>query len=175
MTRERVRVLADTTGPSRTKQSFRGEADINAIMRKYAQTGVPPYIDPRRGRPLFGDFSNGLEFHEALTRVREAERTFSLIPAHVRSYVKNDVGNFLDLIYNPERRLECVKLGILPKEKGDDVGKGLERVAGRDSSSGGSRGAADEGARRDAEDSPDVSRSRGGSGSAASRNGGEGR
>lgn len=110
--RERVRVLADTVGPSRTKQSFKGESDANAIMRKYLSTGIPPtYVN--RAQAVFGDFSSGEDYTALMNKVVQADAAFAALPSRVRDYCANSPARFLDLIFDPSRRPELVKLGLV--------------------------------------------------------------
>lgn len=112
----RNRVLSDTVGPTRTKQSFKGESDVNSIMRKYLSTGVPPmYVN--RSPAVFGDFSSGDDYRSMMTKVVEADRAFAGLPSNVRDHCHNDPGRFLDMIFDPNRRDELVKLGLVSEAK----------------------------------------------------------
>jgi len=93
-----------------TKQAEAAETDMNAIIRRHRNTGAP---FPVNGNATYGDFSGSLDFHAALTRVREAELTFALLPAEVREAARNDPGVFLDMVHDPEKRDELVKLGLV--------------------------------------------------------------
>lgn len=86
------------------------DSDINSIMDKWLNYGVMrvPQVPPK-----FGDFSDAVSFHEALTRLHEAQREFDALPAHIRAHVDNDVAGFLDMVYDPERRKELVELGLV--------------------------------------------------------------
>jgi len=97
-------------GRMMTKQAEAAETDINAIIRRHRQMGVP---FPQGGDANYGDFSNALDFHSALNRVREAEQTFALLPPDVREFCQNDPGRFLDLVMDPDRRDELVALGLV--------------------------------------------------------------
>lgn len=108
--KERIRVTQRVGEESRTKQSFASEADVNAIMRKYASTGVLP--PGAAENASYGDFSNVMEYHEALNRVRAAEEAFGRLPARIRDHVDNDPGKFLELILDPAREAELVDLGL---------------------------------------------------------------
>jgi len=107
---KRRAVVSVPEGDSRTKQSQRDEADVNAIMRKYLSTGLVP--EYRAGQ--YGDFASGTDFHTALTQVREAEAAFMALPSDVRTAAKNDPGELLEMVTDPARMDEAIGLGLLP-------------------------------------------------------------
>lgn len=110
--RERVPVRKEFVLPSRTKQSFKEESDINAIMRRYL-SGQTDVVMRRRTEPRYGDFTSASDFFTAMTKVKEAEMLFMELPAEVRAHVDNDPGKLLELVFDPERREECAALGLL--------------------------------------------------------------
>lgn len=111
---ERVRVVAKEGGRMMTKQSLAEGQDVNVIVRRHS-SGVNVLSAKRVPvAARYGDFSGSMDYHEALSRVREGERQFLELPAKLRTYCDNDVGKFLDLVYDPERRDELVKLGLVP-------------------------------------------------------------
>lgn len=116
----RVRVLTDVGTRSRTKQSFKDDTDVNAIMRKYLSSGLVSHMN--RQQPRYGDFSSGVDFKEALDSVRDAEARFLELPSHVRDYVDNDPAKLLDLVFDPARVEEVRKLGLIPP--GEETPKG---------------------------------------------------
>lgn len=107
---ERRRVTQPEGGRLMTKQAEAAETDINAIIRRHMVQNIP-FPDGSNAR--YGDFSASLDYHQALNRLREAELTFNQLPVEVREYCKNDPGMFLDLVHDPERRDELVKLGLV--------------------------------------------------------------
>ncbi len=106
---ERGRVFHPKGGESRVKQSETGATELGSILQRYLEGNVPVPTE----RSLYGDFSSGLDFHTALNRVREAEQAFAAVPAHIRSHVQNDPGEFLDMVFDPERRHEMEELGLV--------------------------------------------------------------
>lgn len=109
MSEERRRVQHPGGGVSKTRQSDALQSDVNAIMSKYVQTGL---VSQRAERGTYGDFSSGLTFHEAMNAVREAESDFWQLPPQVRRKCKNDPGEFLDMVFDPDRRHELEELGL---------------------------------------------------------------
>lgn len=111
---ERIRVVHPEGGRLMTKQSMAAETDVNAVVARHVAHGVPLPLDGNRAR--YGDFSRGADFHRDLTAVRAAEAEFLQVPSHIRDHFRNDVGRFLDCLYDPARRGELEVLGILERQ-----------------------------------------------------------
>lgn len=109
---ERIRVTAPEGGRVVTKQSMALESDVNAIVARYVQFGTLP-VGGNGGRPMYGDFSDSMSLQEAMDRVIQAQSQFQALPAHIRDYCRNEPGRFLDLVFDPERRPELEKLGLV--------------------------------------------------------------
>lgn len=112
---ERRRVTANTSGVSRVKQSFAGDSDVNAIMRKYSNTGMLSYQN--RTEPRYGDFSSGEDYFSAMVKVTEAQRLFMELPANVRQYFRNDPAELLNCVFDPARKEEAARLGLVSEAK----------------------------------------------------------
>lgn len=107
---ERIRVTHPVGGESRTIQSDALATDVNSIMSKYVQTGQVPAGSVR---PTYGDFTASVDFHTAMSRVKAAQGEFLRAPLAVRKHCGNDVGRFLDMVFDPERRGELEELGLV--------------------------------------------------------------
>lgn len=108
----------DEKSRSLTRQSFAKDADINNIMSKYAVTGVlvdPANVDSER-RPMFGDFSDLIDYPVLVSRINEAQAQFMTLPSEVRARFDNDVENLLVFLQDPKNVEEAVKMKILPEE-----------------------------------------------------------
>lgn len=82
------------TGPSRAKQNFKAECDINTIMRKFEKTGVIEHVKQHGAR--YGDFIDTPQsYQDAVNQVIEAEKMFLSLPAKVRKAFDNDPGELL--------------------------------------------------------------------------------
>lgn len=109
---------SDATGtdpgpePSMTKQSFKDEADLNRIMRKYLTTGVLPIMRHRIGA-AYGEFADVEDYFACQVKLKNAEEAFMLLPSAVRSACRNEPGLLLELLQDPARRGEAVKLGLV--------------------------------------------------------------
>jgi len=106
--------------PSKTKQSFQEESDINNILKKYAATGsLPTNI---KENPQYGDYSSVPVYQEALNTVLKAEQQFQGLPSSLRDRLQNDPNQFLAYVANPENSEELLKLGLVkPKIIKEDI------------------------------------------------------
>jgi len=110
----KTRVQLTTREPSRTKQAFKAECDINTIIARFLRTGQ---IDmAQRLEPRYGDCT-GIEFQSAMLKVKEAQSLFSELPSAIRSRFRNEPAEFLTFIQDPNNRDEAIKLGLIEKPK----------------------------------------------------------
>jgi len=114
--------ISDETGlkcldPSRTKQSFKDDSDINNITKRYERTGQLP--DLIKVEPRYGDFSDVPSYQESLHIVNHANEQFHALDAHLRSRFNNDPSEFLAFATNPASLAEMVKLGLAVEKPQD--------------------------------------------------------
>ncbi len=105
--------------PSRTKQSFRDECDINNILRQFNVTGQLPVGSVQ---PQYGDFSGITDYQSALNAVMAAQDSFLQLPAKVRAKFDNDPALFVDWASDEANRDEMKALGLLREETVQAVG-----------------------------------------------------
>lgn len=102
-------------GPNKVKLAERTQTDINLIMRKYLLNGIVDHQNPKMAQ--YGDFSNAVEYWDALNKIQSANDMFMGLPSNVRDAVQNDPGKFMELMQDESRRDELEKLGLVePKE-----------------------------------------------------------
>lgn len=102
--------------PSLAQQHFREECDINAIVRRYLQTGV---LEHQSDAPVFyGDVSElPLTLTEAYAAVERAESAFMSLPSEVRKSINNDPAQLVDWIVN--NRDMAAKFGLISAVAGN--------------------------------------------------------
>lgn len=100
------------TPPSRTKQSFVAECDINNIIKSFKVTGQIKHMNERAAQGAYTDLPDPIDFQEALHQVRDAQVAFATLPSHVRARFENDPGQFLDFMSNPSNQDEIIRLGL---------------------------------------------------------------
>ncbi len=136
----RQRVFAYEEGmPSKTKQEFKDESDVNVIVDMYTR-GAPLPVQITPGQ--FLDVSELGDYRTALDTIMEAEEVFKKMPKAVKDAVGNSVAGFLDFVNDPENTDQLVDLGLIPKDElaEDDVAKFARLAAAREAA------AAEEGA-----------------------------
>lgn len=102
----------DCKDASLTRQEFVLEADLNNIMRRYADgMGQLPSGDRP---PIFGDFDNVPDYQSALDKVIDAQERFAQLPSAVRKRFDNDPGKLLDFLSSEDNRQEAIALGLVP-------------------------------------------------------------
>ena len=73
--------------PSRTKQAFREECNINKIMAKYQKTGIIDHLNKYEGRY---DMADGETFQEAMNLITDAQTMFNDLPSSIRNEFENN-------------------------------------------------------------------------------------
>lgn len=114
--------------PSRTKQSFKEECDINNVMKKFERTGILP--DLIKSNPQYGDFSDPLDFQESSNIVAHANEQFAALSAKIRDRFGNSPQAFLEFATNPENEREMVRLGLAtrrPVEEKQEASKSVPK------------------------------------------------
>lgn len=100
------------TPPSRTKQEFAQEADINNILKQYKLTGQIQHISAKAALGAYTDLPDPVDFQDSLNMVIQAENSFATLPAHVRARFGNDPTEFLVFMSNPANQDEIIKMGL---------------------------------------------------------------
>lgn len=103
-----------TKGPSKTKQEFRDECNINKIMERYHKNGILP--DMIKENPIYGDFSEAKSYQESLDIVLKAEEQFRSLSADIRDRFNQDPAKFLEFTNDEKNKEEMAKMGLLKPE-----------------------------------------------------------
>lgn len=103
----------DNFEPSKTKQSFKDESDINIIMRRFARDGILPLP---KAEPRWEDFSSVDDYHSSLNTVKAAEAAFADLPAYLRHAMGNRAENLLEFLEDEDNREEAIELGLIPPD-----------------------------------------------------------
>lgn len=105
-----------TNSPSRTKQSFKKQVDVNNILSRYAKTGSIVHFTKHEAK--YADVT-GVDFQNALDLAQNVERMFSELPATLRKRFDNDPAGFLDFVQNPDNIPEMEELGLRHPNKAE--------------------------------------------------------
>lgn len=106
------------TGKTLTQQSFKDDADINVIMKRFGITdGAVPVPQPAEfyDRPT-SDFGEGVSLREVLDVQRAAANHFNALPAQIRKKFDNKPQKMHDWIHDEANHEEAVRLGLLIKK-----------------------------------------------------------
>lgn len=114
--RKRVQVKFNT--PSRTKQCFKEECDMNNIIKRFKKTVGTDFLDRYQGYVggQFGDFTDVSDYRSAIDQINRADEVFMALPAVLRAKFDNDAASFLDFCQNPNNRDELRAMGLLNPE-----------------------------------------------------------
>lgn len=119
MTREirrpgsRERVTINLGGKSRTKQSFKDEADVNAIVRKFQRTGV--FTHTSGAVPRYADVSNATDLLGSFEAVQRARDEFGELPASVRVAAGNNPVTLLAMMDDEAGRAVLDEAGLFER------------------------------------------------------------
>ena len=104
-------------GPSRTKQSFRDECDINKIVSRIRENGFTPTTYSALRGAWYGDVSKMPDsFAGAQEVILRVKATFNSLPSEIRERFNNDPARFVAFVEMPSNRAEAVKMGLLAPE-----------------------------------------------------------
>lgn len=101
------------TEPSRTKQDYKEECDINAIMRRYEATGIISHVSELQ--PIYADVSAFGDLQEAYAIMEKAQAGFDALPSALREELGHDPRNLVPYINNPANKQKCIEYGIFNK------------------------------------------------------------
>lgn len=99
--------------PSRTKQSFKTECDINNLMARYTSSGLLPQGTTRT--PVYGDFTTFDDYFHAVNIINHAQEHFDSLPAEARKRFANDPAELLLFLEDTRNRQEAINLGLIDK------------------------------------------------------------
>lgn len=105
----RVRVGHSCIDPTRAKQQFKEQSDINYILRNYEKTGILSNVNIKE--PQYG-FVPSFDFREALETIGNAHNSFMQLPADLRREFENDPAKFVDFVSDPNNSDRLVELGL---------------------------------------------------------------
>jgi len=94
--------------PTLTQQHFKKECDISTMLAKFGATGELP----NKTGAFYGDFSDALDYQQALDLVASTQASFDALPAPIRDRFGNDVGAIIDFVSNPANYHEFAALGL---------------------------------------------------------------
>jgi len=104
-----IKVRTINTEPSKTDQTQQEHCDVKNIMKKYGNN-INNVIPPNRG--VYADISELPTYQQSLHILRDAQNSFSSLPAQVRKKFDNDPGEMMKFLADPNNNEEAQKLGL---------------------------------------------------------------
>lgn len=86
-------------GPSRTKQAFKDDTDMNMILARFSTTGALDHLSKYQAQ--YGDFSDYPDLMEAHARIERGTEIFDALPAELRQEFGQSPGNFFKFVNDP--------------------------------------------------------------------------
>lgn len=111
-------VIADIKGPSKTRQEFSEECDINNIMARYEASGVWPFKEDVP--PVYLDFVAMPDLQDAMQHMFSAQEAFARLPALARKEFDNDPVRFVEFASDPANLERMRTWGLAEPEKAPD-------------------------------------------------------
>jgi len=101
------------TKPTRTKQSFKDDCDINVIMSRFEKTGQLP---PEHQREANYGFASADTFQDAMFITTTAQQMFDELPSAVRKRFGHDTAAFLEFATDDKNKDDLADMGLLSPE-----------------------------------------------------------
>lgn len=98
--------------PSKTRQEFAEECDINTLMARYEAGGAITHVN--KAMPVYMDVTQLPDMRGYLDIMREASTAFFSLPANVRREFDNDPQKFVDFAQAPENIDRMRGWGLAP-------------------------------------------------------------
>lgn len=113
--------------PSKTRQEFVEECDINTIMERYEASGAISHVN--RAEPVYLDTTLYPGLQGAMDAFREASYAFAQLPARVRKEFDNDPQRFVDFAVDPKNLDQMRDWGLAPPAAVSDAPVRVEVVS----------------------------------------------
>lgn len=111
--RNRTRLQTFNSDPTRTKQSFKDECDINLMIARWRRSGEISHLGGARGH--YGDFSDATDYQDAVNAVQDAQASFMELSSEIRSRMNNDPAQLMLFLSDPNNIDEAEELGLVEK------------------------------------------------------------
>lgn len=98
------------TQPSRTRQEFKRECDINYILARVG-AGLDTLVPPEATYEDISEIPSNYE--EIMAKLIDADERFAMLPSSLRERFGNNPSQLLAFLNDASNREEAVKLGLL--------------------------------------------------------------
>lgn len=103
----------DPKSISRTNQSDRDSTDVNVLMKQFEETGfIPDQFTGNMRKPTYGDFTVIGDFFTIQNQIARTKQAFEALPASIRSQFKNDAGELVEFLADPNNDEAAIQMGL---------------------------------------------------------------
>ena len=123
---ERIRVKTINNEPSRTKQSFAEELNVDNIIRRVGANNIAAAY---QFEGSYGEFDE-MDMAEAIEKVDKARALFLAVPSKIRAEFDNNPGKFIDFVTNPANEQAVRDMGLANEiqAKEESLGAKLDAI-----------------------------------------------
>lgn len=109
-----LHVSLAVTSPSRTRQEFKDECDVNLIVKRHAETGLwQGSLKPPTRCPQFVDIANAPDAQTAHNLFIQARDAFMSLPSVVRKRFDNNPHELIAFVSEDSNYDDALKLGLV--------------------------------------------------------------
>jgi len=101
--------------PSLTEQSHKQSCDVNCIIKRLAQTGIP---DPGFSEQNYGEF-DPVDFQDAMNTIAKGQSSYEQLPAAIKQKFGSP-HQYMEFVTNPDNAKKMVELGIAVKRENEN-------------------------------------------------------
>lgn len=111
---ERLSVSLAMTSPTKTRQEFKEECDVNLIVKRHAETGLwQNNLKVPTRCPQFIDISNAPDAQTAHNLFIQARESFMALPSDVRKRFNNNPHELIAFVSDDSNYDEALKYGLV--------------------------------------------------------------
>lgn len=103
-----------TLGESLTQQSYKNDAKIQNIIKRYDSTGFFDSINRNAGQ--YGDFTQVTDLSTAMQKIDDAKNNFMTVPSDIRERFNNDPRQFYDFASDENNFDELIDMGLATRK-----------------------------------------------------------
>lgn len=111
----RVRVQTKNVLPTKTKQEYADQVDVNKIIAKYKKTQDPSLLAGKTG--VYADLTEIKDYQTHLSSVIKADEAFMALPSLIREKFSNDPSKLISFLADPSQKDESIRLGLRVQPK----------------------------------------------------------
>ena len=128
-----IRVATKNTLPTKAKQEYKDQVDVNRIIAKYKKTQDPSLLAGKTG--VYADLTDIKDYQSSLNSIIKADAAFMALPSQIRERFANDPSRLISFLADSKNNNEAVELGLRKKPEQPKSPNVLNRDMGTQASS----------------------------------------